>query len=329
MIGPGGVLAQGAAGRRRIDRPDAATVEDNWHIGSNTKAMTAALFAKLAEQGKLAWGAKLPALFPELTPDLGWGPVSIDDVLAHRSGISDAGIVTPLALRDWQLDPRPVREQRAALAARLITSRPNGRPGVFDYANLNYILAGAIIERATGRAWEDVISAELFQPLEMHTAGFGAPRGAAPWGHAANARGQLEPVDPAGVADNPPIFGPAGRVNVTIDDYAKFLQLFLADGAGFLKPASLARLGRPWRGEADAYAPGGWLTFAERAWAQGPVLAHEGSNTLWHCIALVAPVRQRAIVVMANSEKGGAELCQRLSIQLVQQYAPAPPPPAA
>ena len=49
-------------------------------------------------------------------------------------------------------------------------------PGViFSYQNANFILAGAMLERCTGKAWEDLMTTELFQPLGITTAGFGAP----------------------------------------------------------------------------------------------------------------------------------------------------------
>ena len=35
------------------------TVEDKWHLGSNTKAMTAALFGRLVDQGRARWGARV------------------------------------------------------------------------------------------------------------------------------------------------------------------------------------------------------------------------------------------------------------------------------
>ena len=49
-------------------------------------------------------------------------------------------------------------------------------PGlIFSYQNANFILAGAMLENHIGESWEDLITSELFQPLGMATAGFGAP----------------------------------------------------------------------------------------------------------------------------------------------------------
>src|SRR5579875_3455190 len=86
VIDATGVTALEVAGRRRINAPDAVTRDDLWHIGSNTKAMTAALYAKLVEQGRAKWGAKLPALFPDLAVEPAWTNTTIEDLLAHRAG---------------------------------------------------------------------------------------------------------------------------------------------------------------------------------------------------------------------------------------------------
>ena len=74
------------------------------------------------------------------------------------------------------------------------------------------MIAGAALERATSRRWEDLLREHVFAPLRMTSCGFGPPGSRAlidqPWGH-----------DPAGTAmaptpaaDNPPGLGPAGTM---------------------------------------------------------------------------------------------------------------------
>lgn len=328
-VGPKGLIAIDAAGRRRNTVDDYVTLEDPWHIGSNTKAMTAALYARLVEQGRASWGATLKDLFPDVQADPAWASVKIEDVFAHRSGISDNGLVDQSWLIRAHADSRPVVEQRADFAQRLLTHAPTGKYGEFEYANSNYVIAGAAIEHLYKDSWEVAMSAEVFAPLMMTSAGFGPPMGAAPWGHEPGPNGELTAIDPQHeVADNPPVFGPAGRVHLPLADYAKFARVFLTAGGGWLSPGSLAKLARPWAGT-EGYALG-WQYFENRGWADGPVLAHEGSNTLWRTLALIAPAKPLAYLIVTNcGGDGGQKAVQFLAARLIALQVDPEDPPAA
>jgi D-alanyl-D-alanine carboxypeptidase len=316
-----GVIHTAFAGVRRIGASDRVTATDLWHIGSNTKAMTAALYGRLVQQGKARWDAKLPALFPGQKLDPAWNDITIRQVMGHRAGLRDAPVINVSWLVSARADSRPLTAQRADLIGRLLAAPPAAPPGEFSYGNINYILAGAAIERITGQGWEQAIASLLFEPLKMTTAGFGAPKGDNPWGHRPSAAG-LIPMNPAGVADNPPALGPAGTVHLSLADHAKFARLFLVGGAGVLDASTLAALTTPVPGPGQPYALG-WGVSADRPWAKGPVLAHEGSNTFWHEVALIAPGRGLAILTACNAgpeaSKGAARtLAQRLR----QRFAP-------
>lgn len=309
-----------AVGRRRTDRPDAVTAADPWHLGSNTKAMTAALYGRYVESGRAAWGARLPALLPDLKLDAAWSEVRIDDLLSHRSGITDRGVLDADFLAGARASKLSPRDQRTDVAKVLLAQPPSLPVGAFEYANLNYVVAGAAIERVAKRPWEEAVAADLFKPLGMSRAGFGAPVGTAPWGHQ-DAEGRLVPVDPSGIADNPPVLAPAGEVHASLDDYARFVRLFLTDGGGVLKPETLNRLARPYSGGDEQYGMG-WQVLKERAWADGPVLQHEGTNSLWHASVTVAPAKSLAVIACSNTEAGGGpEACLRATLALVKAYA--------
>jgi D-alanyl-D-alanine carboxypeptidase len=313
----GGVIWNDAAGRRRADQPTPVTSEDLWHLGSNTKAMTAALYARLVEQGKAKWGATVPELFPDLKTHPAWATTTIEQLMSHRAGVSDPALLNAAWSISARTDPRPLRDQRRALVAKVFGSPPGGKPGTFEYANTDFIVAGAAIERIADAPWEDVIRAELFEPLGITTAGFGAPQGDQPWGHTRDGT----PLDPAGPADNPAALGPAGTVHISLQDYAKFVRLFMTDGSGVLSPDSIRRLTTPPTDEDRSYALG-WGTFRSRPWAKGPVLFHEGSNIFWRIVTLVAPARGIAVVTATNDDARGAKAAQSLALRLVQQYAP-------
>ena len=83
------------------------------------------------------------------------------------------------------------------------------------YSNFNYVVAAHMLERRYDDSWEGLITARVFAPIGMETAGFGAPNTSqgvdAPWGH------DPEPVPFGPLADNPPALGPAGTVHASLD----------------------------------------------------------------------------------------------------------------
>ena len=328
VVGPNGLIGLEAAGRRRLGVEEFVTTDDLWHIGSNTKAMTAALYARLTERGAAQWGETIPTLFPDLTLDPAWKTVRIEDLLAHRSGVSDQGLIDASYLIKAHADTRPVTIQRTELAQRVFKASPAVKPGTFEYANANYIIAGAAIERIVKADWESAMAVEVFAPLHMASAAFGAPTGPNPWGHEAGANNTLTPVDPNAVSDNPPVFGPAGRVHLSLSDYAKFARVFLTGGAGWINTSSLAKLAKPWDGTQAGYALG-WELYDYRAWAEGPVLAHEGSNTLWRAAALIGPARPMAFLLVTNAGgEAGQRAVQLMAARLIADQSSAEAPPA-
>lgn len=333
VVGPDGLRALEAAGLRRTDRAAPMLSTDPWHVGGVTQAMTAALYARLVEQGRGAWGARLPALFPGVKLDPAWTDVRIEALLAHRAGLSDRALLTPERLRAMRQDPRPVAQQRASFAAEVLAKPPPGQPDALEPSLAGYVIAGAAIERLARADWESAITVGLFRPLGMNDAAFGPPRAegdeVAPTGHELAPGHVFKPVDASSLADYPPALGPAGRVHLPLGDLAKFARLFLADGAGVLRPDSLVRLARPWSGMGEGGALG-WET-AERPWADGPVLSAEGSNGLWRATVTIAPAKGLGVLTACNADAGGgAQAAQALSLALVALYtgaaAPAPKP---
>lgn len=59
-----GLEWSGVRGVRQAGGTDAATLDDRWHLGSNTKAMTAAVFARLVDQDRARWAMPLSEAFP-------------------------------------------------------------------------------------------------------------------------------------------------------------------------------------------------------------------------------------------------------------------------
>jgi D-alanyl-D-alanine carboxypeptidase len=262
----------------------------------------------------------LSEAFPGATLDPAFADVTVDDLMRHKAGLTDAAMPSPNVAR---ADPRPVMEQRAAVVDSALSKPPAGAKGTFAYANVNYVLVGAAIERISGRSWEDMIAGELFQPLGLITAGFGAPLtnvkgGANAWGHQVAPDGTKTPVDPAlPGSDNPPLLGPAGRAHMTLGDYATFVRAMIGGAPeGWLKPERIGVLTTPLPG--DGYSLG-WIARSE-AWAGDTrTIAHEGSNTLWHAIVVASPAKGLGFIVLSNGGIQGRSTAIPLILRLIRE----------
>jgi len=270
------------------------------HIGSCTKAMTAALLARLDSNGRLDWSASLRESLPDLAEaaDPAFAGVTLRHLLTHTSGLPANALVW------WAHADLPLRERRLAIASAMMRRAPDEAPGAsFEYSNLGYMVAGCVAEAAADATWEELLLAEVAEPLGMASLGFGPPSvdGAVdqPWGHSLR-DGEARPSQ----RDNAEALGPAGRVHLSMADWSRFVLAFtdgaIASEGAFLSEEERARLLEPAR---DDYACGWMVT--ERGWGGGEVLWHNGSNTYWYAVTWVAPRRDRAFLVAVNAAGEG------------------------
>jgi CubicO group peptidase (beta-lactamase class C family) len=290
-----GLHAIGAVGVRKFGDTTQVTTNDLWHLGSDTKAMTSTLIARLVEKDLLRWESTASDLFPELAPGFhaDFTNVTLLHLLSHHAGVQ--------ANLDWSKLARSgtAREQRVKAVREGLSHAPE-QPSAYLYSNLGYVIAGAMAERVTGKNWEDLMRTEIFKPLGMHSAGFGGLGTPGeldqPWGHSRT--NKPAPINgPA--ADNPPVLGPAGTVHCTLADWSRFIADQLRGFHGepaLLKPESYRVLSKPPFGGDYAL---GWGVF-ERPWAGGKALNHCGCNTMYYANAWLAPARGFAILVCSN-----------------------------
>lgn len=302
----GKIEAEAALGLRALDRPETVTVNDRWHIGSDTKAFTATLIARLVEQGVMRFDDSLAASLPVLAKDMhpAYRTVTVAQLLTHTSGL-------PPLTDDKDLPPflaaiataKDVKGQRAAIARAYLTQPQASKAGEFVYSNLGYIVAGAIAEARTGKTWENLTREQIFAPLGIKNAGFGVPASAGkadqPWGHndVAGKLLALDPADPDG--DNPTALGPAGTINIALRDWLLFAKDHLdgVHGRGkLLKAETYRKLHTPVTGQ---YAFGwGALIGPE---GKPLLLTHSGSNGFWLADIRIMPKRDMIFLVVTNA----------------------------
>ncbi|MEO8843582.1 MAG: serine hydrolase domain-containing protein [Kofleriaceae bacterium] len=292
----GTLVAKGVSGVRAAGDPTPVTFDDQWHLGSDTKAMTAALIGIYVDRGVLHWTDTLATLFSGETIDPGYANVTLDQVLQHRSGAPGK---PPDAL--WAALWRNAPDARIAFVRGILAQPPAQAPGTFVYSNAGYMIAGAALERATKQTWETLIARDLFAPLHMRSCGFGAPGTATavdqPRGHTADGTA----VPPGPKADNPPALGPAGTVHCSLADWGAFLSFEAAPATPLVTAATRTHLHTPPPdGNPDQAYMGGWLIV--RLTPGDTRYIHEGSNTMWHAIGLVVPALDMAVAVVANQD---------------------------
>ena len=325
------VAAQGAAGVRKQGADAAITINDQVHLGSCTKSMTATLVGILVAEKKLAWTTTVADAFPSLKESMHpeWRGVTLEQLLTHRGGAPANLDADGLWGRLWSHKGSPP-EQRLALVEGVVRRKPETKPGgKYIYSNAGFAIAGAIAEATMGESWETLMRKRIFDPLGMATAGFGAPGSRdsldQPRGHDAQGR----PIEPGPGSDNPASIGPAGTVHCSLGDWAKYAFVHTrmhasgskkaprgAEGFLKLKPPAFEKLHMaPGLGE-PRYAMG-WI-LADRDWADGPVLTHAGSNTMWFAVVWLAPKKDLALLAATNQAGDkAAAACDAAIVELL------------
>lgn len=309
IVDSNGIKFIGSEGVRKINSTEQITSDDIFHLGSCTKAMTSTVLATLVANNKIKWETSLIDVFPELEnvihPD--YYNVTLHQLVTHRAGIprdvKDEGV-----FQDQEIIERRLSVIRENL------KQPSGfRKGKYSYSNLGYMIAGSMAERITGQSWDTLIKNRLFKPLGMSSAGFGFPGTQGkidqPWGHL-GINYKWEPLQMA----NSEVINPAGNVHCSIEDWAKFISLFLThDNTTILKREQIDMLINP----VGNYACG-WMV-AKRRWADGIALNHNGSNGMWYTKVWVAPEINRAFIVGTNSfDESSDKICDKVIDKLIK-----------
>jgi CubicO group peptidase (beta-lactamase class C family) len=225
----GEIIAAGAVGTRRAGADIPVTLDDKFHIGSDTKAMTALLAGMLVEADKLRWDTNVAEIYPELAGTIREEvkSVQVDQLLSHTSGILDNDALDKLLAQSFSQLDLNLDELRYWLIKHALAQPLQSPPGKrFGYSNLGYTLAGAMIERVAGATWEELVTTRIFDPLGLDSAGFGPQsslgRVDAPLGHRIRPDGTLKPMLAGPNGDNPNIIGPAGTAHLSILDFARW-----------------------------------------------------------------------------------------------------------
>src|SRR5438132_4654344 len=159
IVKDGQVVYTKAYGDARLEPRTPATPGMRYSIGSISKQFTATAILLLQEQGKLSLDDKVAKFIPDLTRA---NEVTIRQLLSHTSGYQDywpQDYVMPMMLQ-------PVTAQKImnGWARKPLDFDPGTK---WQYSNTNYVIAGVIVEKASGMPLLDFLRKRVFTPLGM------------------------------------------------------------------------------------------------------------------------------------------------------------------
>jgi D-alanyl-D-alanine carboxypeptidase len=172
--GPGGSRAwtdTAGVGDLRTGRERSA--QDRFRIGSLTKTFTATVLLQLEAEGRLDLDDRVEKWLPGVVTGHGHdgSRVTLRQLLQHTSGIHDYTSDPEfgqqrfgVAFLEHRYDSLPARR----LVEIAMGHAPDFEPGAkWQYSNTNYVLAGMVVEKATGRSYESEIERRVLSPLRL------------------------------------------------------------------------------------------------------------------------------------------------------------------
>ena len=141
--------------------------DTKFRLGSITKQFTSMLVLQLVQEGKIKPEGKLTDYLPDYRKDTG-DRITIHQLLNHTSGIpSYTGM--PNFFKDVSRNPYSVSDFVKKYASGDLEFEPGTK---WNYNNSGYFLLGAIVERVTGKPYEQVLKERILDPVGMKNTGY-------------------------------------------------------------------------------------------------------------------------------------------------------------
>jgi len=304
------------------------SVNSKMHLGSCGKAMTGYLAGILVEKNMLEWDSKIVTIFPELKTELSkeFLDITIKELLSHKTRI--ARFFTD---EEWKLLER-FKEKDPKIRRYNFTKwvlKQNPLPfdsletkAGFRYSNAGYAIAAAMMEKATEKSWEQLMTDEIFEPLQIEaTLGWPATSDKnEPYGHIVDTiAGKLIPHNPNGDYKIDPILAPAGDMSMSIVDYTKFIQKNLSGLNGFDKdyPKEFFEFLHYSSRPGSEYSMG-WYSINQ---FDDELSAHAGSADTFYCVNLLLKKHNIAVIIIANAATEETEIgTEKIRNYLIRPY---------
>lgn len=316
VIDNNSTLEIAAIGKHSIDLPDTATLNDRFHIGSNTKAMTAFIIAKYVEMGKLKWTTKFFDLFPgwkgKSKPE--YAVITLQDLLSHKAGIQPFQGEGDPEIPDFKGTNKEKRIQFGQFVLTLEPVKPDEQ-NPFIYSNAGYTLATLMVEKVSGKSWEQLVERIFNKDLKLNVK-LSWPENQKQkdtWGHSFENE-NLKPV-PSTTEYHLDFTEPAGDLNIMLKDYVKFIQINLKGLNGqdnYLKAETYKFIHTGFKNYSL-----GWFNISEN---NNELSVHSGTGAFtYFTIVHIDRIQNKAYIIFANSFNNDTQQGVRLLMRKLKE----------
>jgi CubicO group peptidase (beta-lactamase class C family) len=272
----------------------AVTPQTPFYIGSVTKSFTALAVMQLVEGGLIDLDAPVQTYLPwfELADKETSAKITVRHLVNQTSGISEKD-----GNRFWN-SQQGLEETVRGLDTIHLT-QPVG--SIYQYCNLNYVIAGLIVEKVSGQSYADYVTEHIFERLDMrhsYTSRAPALADGLSKGHY-YMFGQVFEFEGA----VPPAYIPTGFLITSVEDMTHFAIAQLNDGqygdTSVLSLQGITEMHTPAipTGE-DAYFAIGWNV---ATWEGVPVVLRLGDTGHFHADIMLLPESDLGVVLLANA----------------------------
>jgi len=319
------VLAKGY-GLRDVKRRLPVTADTLFAIGSSTKAFTVMGLAVLVDEGKLDWDTPVKTYLPafKLEDAFATDRMTPRDLVTHRSGLPRHDMM-------WY----GATLSRKDIFERLQYLEPNADfRQKWQYQNLMFLTAGYLAGEVAGTSWEELVRTRIFQPLGMKGTNFSVEESkkGADFALPYNENEKDKTIREIAFR-NIDVMGPAGSINSSVTDMAKWVELQLSDGTvdgvRVTTPQNLDEMHRPQmvmreRGrDPEIVLPSygmGWFIESYR----GRTRVHHGGNIDgFTAMVTFLPAEKLGVVALANKDGSALpEIVCRVAIDRMLDLEP-------
>ncbi len=218
----------------RVDKTENYVTEsDYFHIGSCSKSILSLIAAKQVEAGKLQWSTPFFEVFPDLkeVANAAYDNITLEDLLRCCAGIKAYTSGTEVFPEDVLNAQNPEEE----FLKYLIMTEPSANQNesgefAYLYSNASYAVACAMIEKVTGKTYEELINTYIYKELDID-ARIGWPyeiKENQPFGHIVDENGLVQIIGPDVDYSLNSLIIPAGDLSMIPEDFTKYVQLHLS-----------------------------------------------------------------------------------------------------
>ncbi|MEN0051749.1 MAG: serine hydrolase domain-containing protein, partial [Bacteroidota bacterium] len=296
------ILEISTLGYRRAGHADTIQLNDLFHIGSNTKAMTAFVAAHLVEEGLLDWSLRFVELYPNWKNEIDsshWD-ITLSGLLSHRAAIKPYWTEEEFdSLGLIPIHAETTSDRRREFSKYVLNEPPTIPDSIgFRYSNAGYSVAAQMLEKASNLTWEELLLKVFNEDLNLDI-GFSWPNKInenQPWGHWKEDR-KLSACPPDDDY-NIDYLEPGGDVHISLPNYCKYIQLNMQGLQGqdnYLSSSTYDLLLNDHKDTTYAY---GWANFIQDdhhySW-------HAGSAGTFLTQAFIDKTQSVAYVIMMNT----------------------------